>query len=260
MKEPPMRQEVAVSCFNAMKAEDPGNKMCFDCSERNAEWISVSFGVFLCIACSGHHRNMGTHISRIRSIKMDAWTERQLQVCRLGGNTRLNAFFDLNGIPKEPALQRYVSPAGEWYRETMRCQMLGHELPTAPPGVTGVTGARAERPDLLDFGTDLLGPTPGAVPTPVAANAGDELPDLLGLGDTLHVPAIQAPASQGPATLVFPVAQAEELDIFALSPRAPVQHAGAPGPVGPPMLQAQEDGATLLQVNDPLMALDNWGM
>jgi hypothetical protein len=39
-------------------------------------------GVFLCIRCSGIHRGMGTHISKVKSIDLDAWTPEQMDVCR----------------------------------------------------------------------------------------------------------------------------------------------------------------------------------
>ena len=38
-------------------------------------------GVFLCIRCSGIHRGMGTHISKVKSIDLDAWTPEQMEVC-----------------------------------------------------------------------------------------------------------------------------------------------------------------------------------
>jgi hypothetical protein len=38
-------------------------------------------GVFLCIRCSGIHRGMGTHISKVKSIDLDAWTPEQMEAC-----------------------------------------------------------------------------------------------------------------------------------------------------------------------------------
>ena len=40
-----------------------------------------SSGVFLCIRCSGIHRGMGTHISKVKSIDLDAWTPEQMEAC-----------------------------------------------------------------------------------------------------------------------------------------------------------------------------------
>merc|ERR1719384_3023614 len=102
-----MPQAVSNERFEQIRQKDPLAETCMDCGGPNTEWVSVSFGIYLCISCGGHHRNMGTHISRIRSIKMDAWTERRIEIFRIGGNSRLGAFFQANKLMGLPALQRY---------------------------------------------------------------------------------------------------------------------------------------------------------
>ncbi|KAF3940246.1 hypothetical protein ABW19_dt0207702 [Dactylella cylindrospora] len=51
---------------------DPTNSSCADCgSQVKTEWVSINLGIVLCIECSGIHRSLGTHISKIRSLTLD---------------------------------------------------------------------------------------------------------------------------------------------------------------------------------------------
>lgn len=43
-------------------------------------WASWNLGVFLCIRCAGIHRNLGVHISRVKSVNLDSWTPEQMEV------------------------------------------------------------------------------------------------------------------------------------------------------------------------------------
>ena len=51
----------------------PGNDFCADCNATKPEWASLNLGCLLCINCSGVHRNLGAHISKVRSLGLDAW-------------------------------------------------------------------------------------------------------------------------------------------------------------------------------------------
>ena len=51
---------------------DAGNKYCADCgSETKVDWVSINLGIIICIECSGIHRSLGTHISKVRSLTLD---------------------------------------------------------------------------------------------------------------------------------------------------------------------------------------------
>ena len=43
-------------------------------------WASWNIGVFLCIRCAGIHRNLGVHISKVKSVNLDSWTPEQVVV------------------------------------------------------------------------------------------------------------------------------------------------------------------------------------
>lgn len=59
------------------------NATCADCGQSQPRWASVSLGVFVCIECSGIHRQLGVHISRIRSVDFDRWDAASVQVYHL---------------------------------------------------------------------------------------------------------------------------------------------------------------------------------
>ncbi|XP_049842488.1 centaurin-gamma-1A isoform X2 [Schistocerca gregaria] len=85
--------------LEAIRTRVPGNSHCVDCDYPNPDWASVNLGVLMCIECSGVHRNLGSHISRVRSLHLDEWTPGQLSVMLAMGNATANGLWEASLHP-----------------------------------------------------------------------------------------------------------------------------------------------------------------
>lgn len=80
-------------------SRQPENRRCADCQDSDPRWASWMLAnepccIFICIGCSGVHRSLGVHISKVKSVDLDDWTEAQLQAARDWGNARANAVWE----------------------------------------------------------------------------------------------------------------------------------------------------------------------
>ncbi|CAB1343626.1 unnamed protein product [Coregonus sp. 'balchen'] len=70
------------------------NKYCADCEAKGPRWASWNLGVFMCIRCAGIHRNLGVHISRVKSVNLDQWTQEQIQSMVDMGNNKAKHLYE----------------------------------------------------------------------------------------------------------------------------------------------------------------------
>jgi Putative GTPase activating protein for Arf len=166
----------------------PGNRVCVDCGVDTAEsdhetdissnnatslkrissstpasssgtypdWGSPNLGILFCFTCSGIHRSLGTHISFVRSVRMDAWDEKkQIPLMRIGGNQRCNNFLKKYNIAthlntsknniisatnydeqlRNMIRQKYDNPVAQYYQQLLKAERDGLPTPSIPESV-----------------------------------------------------------------------------------------------------------------------------
>ncbi|KAL1896397.1 hypothetical protein Sste5346_004783 [Sporothrix stenoceras] len=80
-----------------LRDNDQGNCWCADCgSGTKVEWVSINLAIILCIECSGIHRSLGTHISKVRSLTLDitSFTTDIIELLLLVGNRVANMVWE----------------------------------------------------------------------------------------------------------------------------------------------------------------------
>ncbi|KAK7905133.1 hypothetical protein WMY93_017740 [Mugilogobius chulae] len=93
----------------------PGNELCCDCGQAEPRWASINLGVLLCIECSGIHRSLGVHCSKVRSLTLDSWEPELLKLmCELG-NSVINHIYE--GSYQEKGLKKPLPTSSRQEKE-----------------------------------------------------------------------------------------------------------------------------------------------
>jgi len=73
------------------------NSLCADCKrviDHRTAWASINLGAFVCIQCSGIHRAIGVHLSKVRAVAADDWNDDWVDNMERWGNARAGAFWE----------------------------------------------------------------------------------------------------------------------------------------------------------------------
>ncbi|KAJ5387721.1 Arf GTPase activating protein [Penicillium cosmopolitanum] len=201
------------------------NKVCADCKRnKHPRWASWNLGIFVCIRCSGIHRGMGTHISRVKSVDLDAWTDEQVQSVLKWGNGRANKYWEAKlapgHVPSDAKIENFIRTKYEAKRWVME----------------------------------------GGIPDPSTLSEGD---DDVPLAVVQEKAKIERSASQRVAPPPQPTRRQAPIDLFAdddmmsAPPRPSTTEPSTRAP--PPPRQAQPTQPKAQKTGDSLLGLDFFG-
>ncbi|XP_075345866.1 arf-GAP with GTPase, ANK repeat and PH domain-containing protein 2 isoform X1 [Mycteria americana] len=109
-----------------------GNSLCVDCGAPNPTWASLNLGALICIECSGIHRNLGTHLSRVRSLDLDDWPRELTLVLTSIGNATANSIWEKNTQGRcKPTHESSREERESWIRAKYEQRLFLAPLPAA---------------------------------------------------------------------------------------------------------------------------------
>ncbi|KAG0350333.1 hypothetical protein BG005_010141, partial [Podila minutissima] len=116
--------------------QKPGNKFCVDCRKKDPRWASFNLGCFMCIRCSGVHRSMGTHISKVKSVDLDSWTAEQVENMIKWGNEKANMYWEAR-LPESSIPNENTSGIDPWIRSKYEWKQFTNKGPLPDPSELG---------------------------------------------------------------------------------------------------------------------------
>nr|KAJ3423185.1 hypothetical protein HK105_001000 [Polyrhizophydium stewartii] len=173
------------------------NRKCVDCRKRDPRWASWNLGVFMCIRCSGIHRSLGTHITKVKSADLDTWTPEQIENMKRWGNARANLYWEhdwprdmdppegnIEQFIRANNIEQFIRAKYERKQYAMRGPIPDPESLTAP----GQAAAEPAFANFASFASSPFGEFSSFQPTPQAgigkAGASAEIPDFVGFQQT----------------------------------------------------------------------------
>ncbi|PWN35839.1 ArfGap-domain-containing protein [Meira miltonrushii] len=195
--------------------KQPDNKVCADCKRNDPRWASWNLGCFLCIRCSGIHRSMGTHISKVKSIDLDIWTPEQMTAIQSWGNRRANIYWEAHlkagHVPPDHKVESFI-------RSKYELRRWAKEGPV-PSDPSVLDGGAASANDAARAGSSTAKNGSSASKSAPSSNA----LDLLGGNDNTPAPAAAT------TSLSKPSASNNLLDDFS-SPAVPATNRSTAAP------------------------------
>lgn len=112
-----------------------GNDKCADCGAPEPDWASLNLGVLVCIECSGVHRNLGVHISKVRSLTLDfrVWEPSVITLFQSLGNTFANSVWE-ELLQSRSAFQVDLVPTGLYKSD--KAQLLFMNKPSPADAIS----------------------------------------------------------------------------------------------------------------------------
>src|SRR3989338_3283683 len=127
---------------------EPGNDVCADCGARSPSWASVTLGVFLCIRCAGIHRQIGVHVTLVKSVNLDTWKPEQIQKLQATGNLRAAQIYEANVPASARPNPNDQYSVEQWirnkYERKLYLDKSGASSPSPSPSPTPAAVARTQ--------------------------------------------------------------------------------------------------------------------